>query len=65
MDEFLSPKPAVIEKEDENISAKKISSAINAARDMTRTLEGQGFKIDTEEFDFDDMYQIVIKIKKD
>ena len=65
MDEFLAPKPSVESSQDVQTSTKKISSAINAARDMTRTLEGQGFKVDTEEFDFADMYQIVIKIKKD
>jgi len=65
MDEFLAPKPSVELIQETQASTKKISTAINAARDMTRTLEGQGFKVDTEEFDFADMYQIVIKIKKD
>ena len=46
-------------------SVKRISNVINATRNMKVDLEMQGIQIDTEEFDFDDMYQIVIKVKKD
>jgi len=42
-----------------------ISKAINAAREEVRKIESLGFKVDTEEFDFEDMYQIIIKIQKD
>lgn len=44
---------------------KSISSAINVARQEVRKIEQLGFNVDTEEFDFEDMYQIIIKIKKD
>ena len=44
---------------------KNISKAINVARDEARKIEQLGFNVDTEEFDFEDMYQIIIKIKKD
>lgn len=37
---------------------------VNKARSFVRSLEAEGEKISTEEFDFEDMYQIVIKIKK-
>lgn len=46
-------------------SSKSISKAINQAREEARKIEEMGFDIDTEEFDFEDMYQIIIKIKKD
>lgn len=42
-----------------------ISKAINVAREEARKIEQLGFEVDTEEFDFEDMYQIIIKIKKD
>ena len=29
-----------------------------------KNIEKSGFKVDTEEFDFEDMYQIIIKIEK-
>lgn len=44
---------------------KNISKAINAARSEVKKIEELGFEVDTEEFDFEDMYQIIIKIKKD
>lgn len=46
-------------------SSKSISKAINQAREEARKIEEMGFEVDTEEFDFEDMYQIIIKIKKD
>lgn len=46
-------------------SSKSISKAINQAREEARKIEEMGFDVDTEEFDFEDMYQIIIKIKKD
>ncbi len=44
---------------------KNLSSAINSARNEVRKIEDLGFDVETEEFDFEDMYQIIIKIKKD
>lgn len=46
-------------------SSKSISKAIYQAREEARKIEDMGFEVDTEEFDFEDMYQIIIKIKKD
>ncbi len=45
-------------------SSKSLASAINMARDESKKIESLGFNVDTEEFDFEDMYQIIIKIKK-
>ncbi|MEG2457610.1 MAG: ParB/RepB/Spo0J family partition protein [Bacilli bacterium] len=47
------------------LDSKSISSAINEARDVVKKLETSGFKVNSEEFDFEDMYQIIIKIKKE
>lgn len=44
---------------------KSLSKAIGSTRDQIRKIEDMGFIVDTEEFDFNDMYQIIIKIKKD
>ena len=41
-----------------------ISIAINNTRDMIKTLENSGFKIETTEMDLADSYQITIKINK-
>ena len=52
-------------QEETPTSTKSISKAINQAREEARKIEDMGFEVDTEEFDFEDMYQIIIKIKKD
>lgn len=52
-------------QEETPTSTKSISKAINQAREEARKIEEMGFDVDTEEFDFEDMYQIIIKIKKD
>lgn len=56
----VQEKPIIIEE-----NKQDFLGAINKTRDFTNKLEKEGFKVSTEEFDFEDMYQIVIKIKKD
>lgn len=46
------------------ITPGNLRSAINAIRDVTSTLEKNDFKVDVEEFDFEGLYQIIIKINK-
>lgn len=41
------------------------STAINASRETINKLRDLGLNVESEEFDFEDMYQIIIKIKKD
>jgi len=41
------------------------STAINTSRDTINKLRNLGLNVESEEFDFEDMYQIIIKIKKD
>ena len=55
-----APNPAPVEPE-----RKNINSVISSTRDEVNKIKSLGFDVDTEEFDFEDMYQIIIKIKKD
>ena len=41
------------------------STAINTSRETINKLRDLGLNVESEEFDFEDMYQIIIKIKKD
>ncbi len=41
-----------------------LRDVINKMRKCADEIEAMGFEIDTEEFDFDDMYQVIFKIKK-
>lgn len=41
-----------------------LRDVINKIRKCADEIESMGFGIDTEEFDFDDMYQVIFKIKK-
>lgn len=43
---------------------RSIGDQINNIRDCIQGIEQNGFKVEKEEYDFEDMYQIVIKIKK-
>ncbi len=53
----------VITAEEEPV--KSISQAINKIRNLKSELNSDGFIVETEEFDFEDMYQVVIKINKE
>jgi ParB family chromosome partitioning protein len=48
-----------------NVTPGDLRSAINAFRDLSKTLERNNFKVDVEEFDFEHLYQIIIKIDKE
>ena len=41
-----------------------IKTVINTIRNCTETIEKYGFKVDSEEFDLEDMYQVIIKVNK-
>ena len=47
-----------------NIENNDLKSAINIMRKMVKILEDKGFNIQLEEFDFERMYQIIVKINK-
>ena len=57
--------PAAPEEEAEEDSGSNVLKAISTTRDAVTSLKNMGYTVDTEEFDFNDTYQIIIKIKKD
>ncbi|MBE6138623.1 MAG: ParB/RepB/Spo0J family partition protein [Firmicutes bacterium] len=44
--------------------AGDMKTVVNTIRNCTDTIEKYGFTVDTEEFDLEDMYQVIIKINK-
>ena len=45
-------------------SSNTIMDQINNVRDAIKKVEASGFKVESEEYDFEDIYQIIVKIKK-
>lgn len=45
-------------------STVDLKTAINTIRDLADQLSRMGYVIDTDEFDFEDMYQVIFKINK-
>lgn len=43
---------------------KSIGDQINTIRETVKKVETDGFKVEMEEYDFEDLYQIILKIKK-
>ena len=41
-----------------------LNSVINSIKDLETTIKNAGFKIESEDYDFEDLYQIIIKIEK-
>jgi len=65
-EEYIAP---VKEEKEEKKDNKKIisgdlNSVVTAFKDLETEIEKAGFEIDTEEYDFEDLYQIIIKIEK-
>ena len=52
------------QKEEEEADKKNIGDQINRIRDAIKDVEGEGFKVELEEYDFEDVYQMTVKIKK-
>lgn len=50
--------------ENQAVTSKNIGDQINNIRNSAHTAEEAGFRVEMEEYDFEDMYQMVIKIKK-
>lgn len=53
-----------VEETKPTIEAGNIMSAVTSIRNAAKQIEEASFKIETEEFDFEDLYQIIIKIEK-
>lgn len=53
-----------LSKKSTKLKNRDLISVITDVRDATKKIEAAGYDVNAEEFDFDDMYQIVIKIQK-
>ena len=54
----------ITNKEKTNNEVYDLRFAINNFRQAVQNTEKFGFKVETEEFDFDNVYQIIIRIDK-
>ena len=52
------------EKETKKIIKGDINSVINSLKEIVNLSKKEDFSIETEEYDFEDLYQIIIKIEK-
>jgi len=64
VEEFQPKPPEEVVEAKSTVEKGNITSAVNAVRNATKNIEEADFKIETEEFDFEDLYQIIIKIEK-
>lgn len=60
----MKAESSAVETPQQNTNSN-FSTAINTSRDTINKLRNLGLNVESEEFDFEDMYQIIIKIKKD
>ena len=51
-------------KESNRIIKGDINSVTNTIKELTNEIKKAGFEIETEDYDFEDLYQIIIKIEK-
>ena len=56
--------PILPNQDNEPKQKVEFKQIINLIRDLSSTIEKCGYMIDTEEFDMDDMYQVIFKINK-
>lgn len=61
--EIEEPKEPVKETNKRIISGD-LNSVINSLKDIETEIKDAGFQIETEDYDFEDLYQIIIKIEK-
>ena len=62
INEFRQNNPQTVEVN--GATPNNLRVAINSVREMTENLKKSGYAIDSEEFDFENLYQIIIKINK-
>ena len=61
-DEPVLPEPMKVEPTEP--TGNGFRDVIKILRDSEQKIEQAGFVLEMEEFDFDDMYQVIFKIKK-
>ena len=63
IEDIEEPKTEVKETKKRIISGD-LNSVINSLKDIETEIKDAGFQIETEDYDFEDLYQIIIKIEK-
>ena len=63
VEDIEEPKEEVKETKKRIISGN-LNSVINSLKDIETEIKDAGFQIETEDYDFEDLYQIIIKIEK-
>ena len=63
IEDIEAPKAEVKETKKRIISGD-LNSVINSLKDIETEIKDAGFQIETEDYDFEDLYQIIIKIEK-
>ena len=63
IEDIEEPKEEVKETKKRIISGD-LDSVINSLKDIETEIKDAGFQIETEDYDFEDLYQIIIKIEK-
>lgn len=63
-EEKINKEPIKAEKETKKIIKGDINSVINSLKEIVNLSKKEDFSIETEEYDFEDLYQIIIKIEK-
>ena len=53
-----------VKEEKKRIISGDLNSVINSLKDIEKEIKDAGFSIETEDYDFEDLYQIIIKIEK-
>ena len=62
--DIVTKKDIEEKKDQEKEEKKSIGDQINKIRDSIKGVEQEGFAVELEEYDFEDVYQITVKIKK-
>jgi len=62
--DIITPTPESVDIENVQAPPHSIGDQINAVRETIKNVESSGFVVEMEEYDFEDMYQMIIKIKK-
>ena len=64
-EEYVAPKKEEkTESKESKIKSGDLNSVITTFKDIESEVKDAGFQIETEEYDFEDLYQIIIKIEK-
>lgn len=56
--------PENVAPQDNNVSNNNVRAAIDLVRNCSNQIEALGYKIDVEEYDLENMYQVIFKIDK-